>query len=43
MYEIAHRSWVTGLVRQSGTIVAIYEAGSDCGIPYAPDVGLTAG
>ena len=34
--------WVAGLVRQSAATVAIFEPGSDCGMPYAPEDGFCA-
>jgi len=34
--------WVAGLVRQSAATVAIFEPGSDCGMPYAPEDGFIA-
>lgn len=34
--------WVAGLVRQSEPAEAIFEPGSDCGMPYAPEEGFCA-
>ena len=42
MYPRPHRIWVAGLVRQSAPALAIFPAGSDCGMPYAPEDGLRA-
>ncbi len=42
MYANPHAIWVSGLVRQSDATTAIFEPGSDWGMPYAPDDGFSA-
>lgn len=42
MYRNPHLTWVIGFVRQSEPALAIFCAGSACGIPYAPEEGFLA-
>jgi len=42
MYPRPHLIWVAGLVCQSAPALAIFEPGSACGMPYAPEYGFSA-